>query len=165
MKVLVSDTSVLIDLDRAGLIERIFSLPYEFAVPDLLFQSELQAWGITDLRSHGLRVEELTSDEVRAAVRLKRERDVLSTVDTFAYCLAQGRGWVLLTGDGELRTLAEQNKLEMHGALWIFDELERCAICTMEDLHAGLIAVRTHPRCRLPTREMNVRLKRYAENS
>ena len=37
MKVLVSDTSVLIDLERGGLLEGVFELPYEFAVPDLLY--------------------------------------------------------------------------------------------------------------------------------
>lgn len=41
MPVLVSDTSVIIDLDRGALIEDLFRLPYEFAVPDLLFAREL----------------------------------------------------------------------------------------------------------------------------
>ena len=36
MKVLVSDTSVLIDLERGSLLEISFALPFEFAVPDLL---------------------------------------------------------------------------------------------------------------------------------
>ena len=35
MKVLVSDTSVLIDLDRGSLVEPTFRLPYEFTVPDV----------------------------------------------------------------------------------------------------------------------------------
>ena len=46
MIVLVSDTSVLIDLERGGFLEAIFSLPYEFAVPDVLYHRELEgAWG------------------------------------------------------------------------------------------------------------------------
>jgi hypothetical protein len=36
MKVLVSDTSVLVDLERGGLLEAVFKLPVELAVPDLL---------------------------------------------------------------------------------------------------------------------------------
>jgi len=39
--VLVSDTSVLIDLERANLLEEMFLLPFEFAVPDLLYGREL----------------------------------------------------------------------------------------------------------------------------
>ena len=34
--ILVSDTSVLIDLERGGLLEAVFTLPHEFAVPDVL---------------------------------------------------------------------------------------------------------------------------------
>lgn len=37
MKILVSDTSVLIDLDRGCLVEAAFRLPFEFTVPDLLY--------------------------------------------------------------------------------------------------------------------------------
>jgi hypothetical protein len=41
MTVLVSDTSVLIDLERGGFLQSIFSLAYEFAVPDVLFRQEM----------------------------------------------------------------------------------------------------------------------------
>jgi hypothetical protein len=40
--ILVSDTSVLIDLERGGLLEAIFGLPHEFAVPDVLYDREMQ---------------------------------------------------------------------------------------------------------------------------
>lgn len=36
MRVLVSDTSVLVDLERGSLLEASFRLPFQFAVPDLL---------------------------------------------------------------------------------------------------------------------------------
>ena len=35
MKVLVSDTSILIDLERGTLLETCFLLPFQFVVPDL----------------------------------------------------------------------------------------------------------------------------------
>lgn len=38
MRVLVSDTSVLIDLERGNFLDAIFALPYEFAVPDVLYR-------------------------------------------------------------------------------------------------------------------------------
>ena len=44
--ILVSDTSVLIDLERCGFLETIFALPHEFAVPDVLYHRELKGeWG------------------------------------------------------------------------------------------------------------------------
>ena len=68
MKVLVSDTSVLIDLDRGSLVEPAFRLPFEFTVPDLLYERELKAHGGPDLIRLGLRVEELDGDEVSIAL-------------------------------------------------------------------------------------------------
>ena len=38
MLLLVSDTNVLIDIEDGNLIHVVFKLPYEFAVPDVLFE-------------------------------------------------------------------------------------------------------------------------------
>ncbi|MCF7701591.1 hypothetical protein GLR48_20250 [Loktanella sp. M215] len=161
MQVLVSDTSVLIDVERASLTERLFDLPYEFVVPDLLFEAELLDWMGPDLIERGLRIEELTAHELALATQLKRQRAMLSTPDVFAFCLAAERGWILITGDGALRKEAKRQQLKMHGVLWIFDEMERHHVCSAATLRSGLEAVRDHPRCRLPLREINFRLARY----
>jgi hypothetical protein len=65
--VLVSDTSVLVDLERGGFLDCCFRLPFEFAVPDLLYARELADFGGPELVARGLRVEELTGDEVATA--------------------------------------------------------------------------------------------------
>ena len=127
MQVLVSDTSVLIDIERASLTARLFDLPYDFVVPDILYEAELLDWMGPDLIDLGLRVED----------------------------------WVLLTGDGALRVEAEHQEIAMHGVLWVFDEMERHKICSTALLKSGLEAVRDHPRCRLPIREINRRIARY----
>lgn len=57
MPILVSDTSVLIDLERAQLIEDMFRLPFEFAVPDLLYARELAGELGELLVGLGLRIE------------------------------------------------------------------------------------------------------------
>lgn len=161
MKILVSDTSVLIDIQRASLLSRIFDLPYEFIVPDILYETELLDWVGPELVKMGLGVAELDSNETQRATLLKREQARLSTPDVFAFCLAAERGWALLTGDGALRKVAHRQKIPMHGVLWIFDELENHDVCTKELLCAGLETIKNHPRCRLPTKELNIRFARY----
>jgi len=47
MTVLVSDTSVLIDLERGSFLEHVFRLPFEFAVSDLLYHGILNAQAMT----------------------------------------------------------------------------------------------------------------------
>ncbi len=41
MLVVVSDSSVIIDLAKMCLIESAFRLPYEFLIPDVRFEDEL----------------------------------------------------------------------------------------------------------------------------
>ena len=161
MAVLVSDTSVIIDLDRGSLLDDLFRLPFEFAVPDLLYRRELQGDLGDRLRALGLRVEELTSAELARATVVGRERKVLSAPDTFAYALAEFRKWPLLTGDGGLRRLAEERQIAFHGVLWLCDRFEDGEHVTLAQLHAGLTAISTHPRCRLPAHEVAQRLDRY----
>lgn len=60
MRLLVSDTSVLIDLERGGLLETAFRLSWEFAVPDLLYKRELRDHNGPALLHLGLRVGRLT---------------------------------------------------------------------------------------------------------
>ena len=115
MKILVSDTSVLIDLERGGFLDSCFRLPFEFAVPDLLYARELADFGGPELVARGLRVEELTSAEVTTAQAVWGTHSKLSLPDAFAYVLACARGWTLLTGDGELRALAEAGGIEFFG--------------------------------------------------
>ena len=154
MEVLVSDTSVIIDLDRGGLLDQLFELPYEFCVPDLLYKKELAGDLGDRLRALGLNVVELTSDELTRATALRRQIKVLSTPDTFAFSLAEARHWTLLTGDGALRDLCVEQGVEMHGVLWVISELHRIGMTDAVVLHGALTNIHAHPRCRLPRGEV-----------
>ena len=159
--ILVSDTSVLIDLDRGRLLEAVFALPYEFAVPDVLYHREMAgAWG-EHLVALGLRVEEVSAAGVGRALAYRATRPVLSVPDSFALALAQERQWTLLTGDGQLRDVATVEQVECHGVLWLLDRMEEAGTPAIQAVHDGLTAIARHPRCRLPRRELTVRLERY----
>lgn len=162
MKVLVSDTSVLIDLERGSLLETAFRLPCEFAVPDLLYEREIEDYNGAVLLALGLRVEELDGHAVTAALEFRRRESALSLPDCFALALAQAQSWMLLTGDSTLRTLAHQEAVDCHGTLWIFDQMHNEAVADAQDLHDGLLAIATHSRCRLPRPAINTRLRQYA---
>lgn len=161
MTVLVSDTSVLIDLERGGVVDSCFDLAAEFAVPDLLYKRELAAYGGADLVARGLRVVELTKEELTTAQSVRGARPGLSLPDAYAYSLASSRAWTLLTGDGELRSLARAERIGFVGVLWIFDQLFDGDVVDPAALVNGLQAIAAHPRCRLPRAEIQVRLERY----
>jgi predicted nucleic acid-binding protein len=161
MRVLVSDTSVLIDLERGSFLDAIFALPYAFAVPDVLYHREMAGeWG-ERLVGLGLRVEEVSEEGVANALRYRAQRQALSLPDSFALALAKERVWVLLTGDSQLRALAAGEQVECHGVLWLLDRMEEAGTLGIQLLHDGLAALAGHPRCRLPRQEIFVRLERY----
>lgn len=159
--ILVSDTSVLIDLERGGFLEAIFTLPHGFAVPDVLYRREMEGeWG-ERLVGLGLRVEEVSEQGVASAFRYRQHRAKLSVPDSLALALAKEREWPLLTGDGDLRELAAGENVECHGVLWLLDLMEETGMPGIQLLHDGLETMASHPRCRLPRREITVRLERY----
>ena len=63
MKILVSDSSILIEFSKRKLLDRMFALGFQFAVPDLLFREELIDSGV--LREQRLAVADLIqTDEI-----------------------------------------------------------------------------------------------------
>ena len=163
MHVLVSDTSVLIDLERGSFLEASFHLPFRFVVPDLLYERELKGYGGDELMRLGLVVEELDGDGVSLALAYRQQAPALSLPDCFALALAQTRSWALLSGDSVLRQLAEREAVECHGVLWLLDEMQNADVVNIRQLHDGLTAIAKHPRCRLPKAEIRGRLAGYAE--
>ena len=162
MPVLVSDTSVLIDLERGSFLEPVFRLPFEFAVPDLLYERELRDHGGPALVEMGLRIEELDGPAVALALEYRRARRSLSLPDSFALALSKSNSWTLLSGDGPLRALALEEAVKCHGVLWLLDHLHEHHILDQNALTVGLQQIAEHPRCRLPQAEIRARLRTYS---
>lgn len=155
----------LIDLRKTLLLEAFLRLPYELLIPDTLFEEELLKFSIAQkklLLRGGLKVVDMPGESVLRARQIVREFVHLSIHDGFAYALAESRpGCILLTGDGPLRTFARRQKIEVHGVLWVIDELHAHTISTAATLHAALLALASDPTVRLPRQELTAYLKRY----
>jgi len=65
---LINDANILIDFDCCGLLEGLFQIPDELAVPDILFDEELKARH-PELPGLGLRVMGLSGTAIDEAVR------------------------------------------------------------------------------------------------
>ena len=165
VNVLVSDTSVLIDLERGSLLETTFGLTFQLAVPDLLYHQELAEHGGPALIELGLRVEELDGDGVTLALRYREAHRPLSLPDCFALALARINSWKLLSGDRHLRELAASEHVACHGVLWVIDRISAEGLLSNHQLYASVSAIAAHPRCRLPKPELRKRLQRFADGS
>ena len=160
MDVLVSDTSVVIDLERAEIIEHVFALSYRFIVPDALYEQELKDYGGERLIAKGLQVRILTGEQMQEAQRLRTLERRISIHDSYALSLAKAEAAILLAGDAAMRRLAKAEGVRCHGVLWIFDQLEDKQSVSRALLLHALTRLAAHPRCRLPPDEVNLRLTR-----
>ena len=165
MRIVVSDSSCLIDLRKVSLLDAFLTLPYEILIPNTLFEEELlkftEAQKQTLLRG-GLKVIDLPGERVLRAQQVVRAAPQLSVHDGFAFALAKSHpGCILLTGDGYLRTLAATHKIEVHGFLWVVDEIHQNRLSTAKILCAALRLLAGDPAVRLPRRELAAYLKRY----
>jgi hypothetical protein len=165
MIILVSDTSVLIDLERGGLLESAFSCRLTMVAPDLLYERELAADNGPLLRNLGLGVVALAPDEVAFAQQLRKQQPGLSLPDCFALSCARRPDHALVTGDKLLRKEAQSRQCAVHGLLWILDQMEMSGKIGTAMLHEGLTRITNHPRCRLPKGEVLARLQRWQAQS
>jgi predicted nucleic acid-binding protein len=165
MRIIVSDSSCLIDLKKASLLGVFLSLPYEILIPNTLFEDELLSFTVSEKRmliQGGLQVVDLPGQQVLRAREVITSRPRLSVHDGFAYALAEMHtDSILLTGDGELRILAATNNIEVHGVLWVVDEIHRGRLAAAKVLHAALTLLADDPAVRLPKRELSAALDRF----
>ena len=161
MIVLVSDTSVLIDLERGGLLEAAFACGHQMVVPDLLYDQELAPENGPLLIQMGLRVVELTSEETDFAQATQIKNALLSLADCFALSCARRPQHLLVSGDKALRAEAQGKKIDCHGLLWLLDQMELSGVIATVSLADGLQKIIAHPRCRLPRHDVNERLAKW----
>ena len=165
MRLIVSDSSCLIDLRKASLLEAFLGLPYEVLIPDALFEEELVRFTPAQkdlLLRGGLKIVDLPAESVLRAREIANGNPQLSIHDAFAFALAEScENCVLLTGDGGLRALAESNRLEVHGTLWVIDQIHNLGLATTEVLLAVLHGFAHDPTFRLPRRELAAQIRRY----
>lgn len=162
MIILVSDTSILIDLERGGLLEAAFACGSPMVVPDLLYEKELAQENGPYLKSLGLGVVELSAKELAFAQQVSTERQGLSLPDCFALSCATRPDHVLVTGDKLLRTEALARIGNVTGLLWLLDRIHEAGSVAPETLFDGLTRISQHPRVRLPSDEVKSRLVAWA---
>ena len=166
MRIIVSDSSCLIDLRKASLLTAFLKLPYEIVIPNTLFEDELLRFSGQEkkcLLDNGLKLVDLPGKEVSRAIHIGRDFPALSIHDCFAFALAESKpDSILLTGDGQLRIVASQHQVEVHGVLWAIDEMHGTSTATASQLIQALKLFDSDPLIfRLPGRELKAYIRLY----
>ena|SRR3990167_8223243 len=155
-RLFVSDTNIWIDFHYAGLLEELFQLPYELCTTDFAFREMTRPPG-ADLAVLGLQVMSLESAMVVEIFAVKGQLTKPSLADVSCYILAKSLKCGLLTGDGDLRKAASK-EVEVHGVLWLLDQLIEQGVIQKRRAALALRAM-LEKGARLPQAECDARLK------
>lgn len=166
MRIILNDSCCLIDLRKVGLLTKALGLPYRMAVVYPLRVQELlgipeHEWAL--LEDSGLEVIDVSGDLVAEAEQAKRLVRGPSFIDclSFVQARAYGSESVLLTNNRKLRELALLNGVEVHGTLWLLDELQRHTLLSAVEVADVLMAWYADPLVFLPKAEVQQRLLRF----
>jgi hypothetical protein len=160
-RLLISDANIIIDMNTGGLLRPMFRLDATFAVPDILFEEELRA-DHPELSRLGLSLLELREETVVYADKLveKYRRLGASINDLLALALAWQEKCPLLTGDSRLRTAGQTEGIDIHGSIWLVEQMVLARTITVRQAEASYAKMRDAGR-RLPWDEIEKQLRTF----
>lgn len=161
MRLVVTDTSVFIDMEAGGLLEDMFRHgTIEFAVPDILYMEEL-AERHARLPGLGLQILTLSGEAIGDAEMLRQRYKKPSQNDLFALALAREQECSLLSGDADLRAAAEAEGVDIHGTIWLMEHLLNEQIITSARATAAYELMKADG-SRLPWGEVQKQVKKWS---
>lgn len=162
MKIIVNDTNIFIDLHSIGMLEEMCNLPYEIHTVDFVMAEiveETQRVAFEHLVSIGkIRVNSFSAEEVMEIVAEHSEVSGNLSIPDCSVCYYARKHQVpMLTGDRRLRKYAEAQAIEVHGILFLFDEMVRFGVVSPATAAAKLEEL-MQLNARLPKSEISQRI-------
>ncbi|WP_425988587.1 hypothetical protein [Afipia sp. DC4300-2b1] len=156
-KIVVSDSSVVMDLAKVRLVEPVLKLPFEFVIPDVILArdvADLGPYTAARLLRLGFVAGELDGAQTRCARDyFLQHRRQLSLSDCFAWRLAEVHKGILMTGDADLSTIAAAVNVEVRGILWAIEMMAKNKTSTGSVLAEALDRLGSDPLRNLPEAE------------
>lgn len=150
MLIFISDANILIDMHDGNLIEAMFKLSYRFATPDIIYVEELEERH-SYLTTLGLEVHTMDANLVDKVESYAIQYVKPSRNDLFALVLAQDQKCPLLTGDGDLRKAAANERVEVHGTVWLVKEMYEAELISIIEAESAFDTMRVRG-SRLPSK-------------
>jgi hypothetical protein len=150
MLLLISDANILIDMEAGRLMERLFQLPMQFAMPDILYWEEIEP-GTPGLEVLGLKILEVRGEYVRYASDELPDKygTAPSPNDYLALALAKQEDCPLLTGDQSLKNVARKEDVKVMGTVWLLQAMVENRLLSVDEANAALALMKESGR-RLP---------------
>lgn len=136
-KLVVSDTNIFIDLIRMGLLGDFFLLPFEISTVDFVIR-ELKKTGQKDAvmafeARKRLTIIKFSTAEIEDIFNLQQSaHGNVSFQDCSIWFCAKKLSACILTGDMALKKNARADQIEVHGLLYVLDQLVQNSIIPPE---------------------------------
>ena len=166
MIIVVNDANILIDLVKLKILNPFFGLDFQFCTTDLVLEElhDHQKAALEPYIDGGqLQVQEISEEQLIEIIKIRMERPSLSEQDCSAFYQAQYLEATLITSDNTLRKFAKVKKLDVHGHLWVFDQM-----VIAETLSPALASFKLdelcdsiNPKLNLPKKECELRKKKW----
>lgn len=121
--ILINDTNIWIDLKHVNLVEEVFKLPFEIGATDILFNEELMDRDGELLLKNNIKIIEMTTEELLETGELLNSTTGVGFNDLTTLVVSDKRDYTLVTGDGNLRKIAQRKNVRLKGSIWILDQL------------------------------------------
>jgi rRNA-processing protein FCF1 len=155
----ILDANVIFDLSAGDILEYPCSLPYIFHTTDFVLD-EIESLSLAELEGCGLTLIELPSEMLIEIRGLRSRHLFLSLADLSVFIYARHSGHMILTGDGPLWTLAHESGIDVHGTLWLLDQLVGQGVLGGPDASKALQRMMERKRW-LPGMEVQKRIKEW----
>lgn len=160
---IISDTNVFLDLYDADSLKEFFSLPYDIHTTMLVFseiRGDRQLQSIKPFIDCGkLKIEQLSDAEFASCLNLSLTTPGdLSVTDCSVWQKAKEQNAKLITNDKRLRKAAENDNIEVHGILYIFEEMTRNNVMSAEKAMKSISKL-IHINKRFPRKQAEVLLE------
>jgi len=170
MKVVVNDANILIDLVKLQLLPHFFALAWEFhttsLVLDELYDNQQEAYSAF-IDNKRLIIDDLDGDELSVLLDFRLEKPQLSVQDCSTILLSMKTDGLLISSDKNLREFAKCKGLEVHGHLWLFDQMVNANTITPLRAAEKLNELKNivNPRLHLPEVEYKRRINLWKDGT
>ncbi|MDP8233322.1 MAG: hypothetical protein P9M06_00760 [Candidatus Saelkia tenebricola] len=165
MTTAVKDANIIFDLFDINLLYIFFNLNFDVCITDFVLNEikEPSQKEIIDnfIIAGKLELLETPKDEISKLTEIRDNFPGLTIADCSIIYHAKKNKAFILTGDSALKNYAESNKLEVHGILWVLDELIREGRITKKIANSKLTQL-MEINSRLPKKECEKRLKNWS---
>jgi predicted nucleic acid-binding protein len=163
MRLIITDVSVLFDLFHLKVIPEFFALDMEicttlFVYNEIVQLEQIEAFEIFK-RTQKLSVFDVLPEEETQILNFKLKRNLKSMPDKTMLWKALQLKCPLLTCDDKLRKEAMDHGIEVHGSIWVLEELHRQGIVSASKVMVLLEQLKTI-NTRLPFAEIDKIIKR-----